>query len=67
MFADDASVFLSEKSVANLHEKGNAELLNIDAWLAFNKLSLNVDKANFMLFITKATTAKQKLIIKLTR
>ena len=27
MFADDTSVFLSEKGVANLQAKGNAELL----------------------------------------
>ena len=66
MFADDTSVFLSEKRVANLQAKGNAELLNIDTWLASNKLSLNIDKTNFMLFKTKATTTKQKSVIKLT-
>ena len=66
MFVDHTSVFLSEKSVANLQAKGNAELLNIDTWLASNKLSLNIDKTNFMLFKTKATTTKQKSVIKLT-
>ena len=66
MFADDASVFLNEKSVANLQANGNAELLNIDTWLASNKLSLNLDKTNFMLFKTKATTTKQKSLTKLT-
>ena len=67
MFVDDTSVFLSEKSIANLQAKGNAELLNIDTWLASNKLSLNIDKTNFMLFKTKATTTKQKSVINLTR
>ena len=67
MFADDRSVFLSEKNVANLQAKGNAdELLNIDTWLASNKLSLNIDKTNFMLFKTKATNTKQKSVINLT-
>ena len=66
MFADDTSLFLCEKSVANLQAKGNAELLNIDTWLASNKLSLNIDKTNFMLFKTKATTTKQKSVINLT-
>ena len=66
MFADDTSVFLSKKSVANLQAKGSAELLNIDTWLASNKLSLNIEKNNFMLFKTKATTTKQKSVIKLT-
>ena len=62
MFADDTSVFLSEKSVANLQAKGNAELLNIDTWLASNKVSLYIDKTNFMLFKTKATTTKKSVI-----
>ena len=66
MFADDTSVFLNDKNVANLQANGNAELLNIDAWLASNKLSLNIDKTNFMLFKTKANTTKRKPLIKLT-
>ena len=41
MFADDTSIFLSEKSVANLQAKGNAELLNIDTWFTSKELSLN--------------------------
>ena len=66
MFADDKSVFLSEKSVVNLQAKDNVELLNNDTWLASNKLSLNIDKTNFMLFKAKPTTTKQKSIIRLT-
>ena len=64
-FADDTSVFLNKKSVANLQANGNAEWLNNDTWLASNKLSLNIDKTNLMLFKTKATTTKQKPLIKL--
>ena len=51
MFADDTNLFFSESS----HEKvfqANEELKSIDNWLTANKLSLNVNKTNYIVFRT---------------
>ena len=44
MFADDTSITLSAKTVADLKLAVTSELNNITCWLRANKLSLNVAK-----------------------
>ena len=41
MYADDTSAFVQSKSASNLISMSNANLQNIDIWLALSKLSLN--------------------------
>ena len=53
LFADDTTIFLSDKNVKNLEEILNRELVNVSHWLVANKLSLNVKKSNVLLFRTK--------------
>ena len=50
MFADDTSMFISGTDAAAISTKFNNELMNVATWLQTNKLSLNVDKSNFMIF-----------------
>ena len=50
LFADDSNLFYSHKNVHSLEEKLNHELININEWLRANKLSLNVEKSNFVIF-----------------
>jgi len=52
LFADDTNVFLSGKSVDETIQKMNDELINIVEWLRSNRLSLNIEKTNFMVFHT---------------
>ena len=40
-FADDTNVFVVDKKLQAIHEKGNIELENIDNWMIANKLSIN--------------------------
>ena len=49
LFADDTSIFFSDKNVRNLENTVNAELMKVSDWLNANKLTLNVDKSNFLL------------------
>ena len=49
-FADDTSVFMSDKDPQNLYNRFNNELINLTEWLSVNKLILNVRKTNYMLF-----------------
>ena len=46
LFADDTNLFYTDKSISNLENKVNNELMKINQWLIANRLSLNVDKSN---------------------
>ena len=50
LFADDANLFYKHKNLKVLESKVNNELVNIHTWLSANKLSLNIDKSNFIIF-----------------
>jgi hypothetical protein len=50
LFADDSNLFCSHKNLQNLEITLNNQLCNIYKWLCANKLSLNIDKSNFVLF-----------------
>ena len=49
-FADDSSVFFSHKNPEILLETVNSELKKVTLWIRANKLSLNLQKTNYMLF-----------------
>ena len=50
LFADDANLFLSDKNLLRLETNMNKELDRIYVWLCANKLSLNIDKTNYVIF-----------------
>ena len=50
LFADDTNVFYSGVDIQTICECISRELDKLHVWLSVNKLSLNVDKANFILF-----------------
>jgi len=51
MFADDTNLFFSDFNLSNLVKTANCELDKIFYWFKLNKLSLNIKKTNFILFI----------------
>ena len=50
LFADDANLFDASKSLQILQNRINSELINVHTWLSANKLSLNIEKSNFIIF-----------------
>jgi Reverse transcriptase (RNA-dependent DNA polymerase) len=50
LFADDTNVFYSHGSLQTLFEIVNAELSLAADWFCANKLTLNLDKTNFIIF-----------------
>ena len=50
LFADDSNLFYKHKNLLTLQSNINMELNNIYIWLCANKLSLNIDKSNFVIF-----------------
>ena len=50
LFADDSNLFCSDNSPQNLEIIMNEQLDLVSRWLCANKLSLNVEKSNFVIF-----------------
>lgn len=50
LFADDSNLFIAHKNLKELESIVNDHLCHIQSWLSCNKLSLNIDKTNFVIF-----------------
>ena len=50
LFADDSNLFYKHKNIMLLQEHLNKEVENIYYWFCAKRLSLNVDKSNFVIF-----------------
>lgn len=66
IFADDTNLFLNDCSLINLETKLNVELQKVYDWLCANKLSLNIDKTNYVLFHPPQKKIKHTLIVKIS-
>src|ERR1700733_1416209 len=53
MFADDTNVFMSDNLLPTLIRNMNEELAKVEIWFKANKLSLNLNKTNYILFTSK--------------
>ena len=51
LFEDDTNPFESGKDVIKLQQEVEADLNRISEWLMINKLSLNIKKTHFIVFI----------------
>ena len=47
MFADDTVLILKNKNTAHLQQQVNQELISIDEWMKYNRLSLNYTKTTY--------------------
>ena len=50
LFADDTNIYYEDVSLKKLEKTINKELRNLYLWLSVNRLSLNIDKTNFVIF-----------------
>ena len=50
LFADDTNIYFEDISLEKLEYKINKELRNLYLWLSVNRLALNIDKTNFVIF-----------------
>ena len=63
MYADDTNLFFSHKNTDTLCNTVNTELQAVTKWIKANKLSLNLEKTNFMLFSTTLSELPQPIIM----
>ena len=50
LFADDTNIYCESDNLYKLQRTVNKELRKVKLWLDVNKLSLNIDKTNFIIF-----------------
>ena len=59
LFADDTSIFISNKKLEKLETIVNSELVNIFDWLISNKVTLKVSKIKLYYNLPTSKTEKQ--------
>ena len=52
LFADDSNLFFQGKNLQIMESVINAQLSTVHSWLCANKLLLNIEKSNFIIFHT---------------
>ena len=50
LFADDTNIYYEDDNLRNLEKTLNQELKKLNQWLCVNRLALNLNKTNFVLF-----------------
>ena len=51
MFADDTNLFLSDENISELFQQMNKELKSVSTWFKANKLSININKTKWTVFL----------------
>ena len=65
LFADDTTVYHSSTNLNELIGLIEEDLVTLTDWFCSNKLSLNVNKTNFLVFSPKAKIISNEMTIKL--
>ena len=54
LFADDTSIYFDSDNLITLQKIVNRELRKVRKWLEANRLSLNINKTNYVIFHSSA-------------
>ena len=64
-FADDTSIYFESENLEQLQKIVNRELKHVKKWLDANKLALDVEKTNFVIFHSPQKPLCENIIIKI--
>ena len=67
LFADDTNIYYKSDSPQDLEKTINKELHKLYLWLNVNRLSLNIDKTNYIIFHTYNKPMKEHITIKINK
>ena len=65
LFADDTNIYCESESLDQLQSMVNRELKKVKMWLEAKKLSLNIDKTNFIIFKSPQRSLPKNVSIKI--
>ena len=67
LFADDTNIYFEAETPEKLESVLNKELKQLHTWLIVNRLSLNIEKTNFVIFHPYNKPLKQKITLKIQK
>ena len=67
LFADDTNIYYESSSLQELEKTINKELNKLYLWLNVNRLSLNIDKTNYIIFHPYNKPMKQHITIRINK
>ena len=67
LFADDTNIYYESDSLQDLEKTINKELHKLYLWLNVNRLSLNIDKTNYVIFHPCKKPMKEHITIKINK
>ena len=65
LFADDTNIYYEADNLILLQRTVNKELIKVKMWLDINKLSLNIDKTNFIILKSPQHSSSEIINIKI--
>ena len=66
-FADDINLFRTSKSVKNLNKLVKHDMKHLNNWFCANKISLNVEKTELVIFKSPRKVLSDEIRIKFSR
>ena len=66
-FADDTNLLYSNKNPKIIKKKMNQDLIFLFDWLCTNRLSLNVAKTEFIIFLPSKKSLGDRIVLTLNR
>ena len=67
LFADDTNIYYKSHDLTHLQKIMNRELKKVKKWLDANRLALNIDKTNFVIFHSPHVTVPEPIVIRFCR
>ena len=67
LFADDTNIYFEAKDLKTLQKIMNRELRHVKKWLEADKLALNIEKTNFVVFHSPGKKLTEPIILKFGR
>ena len=65
LFADDTNIYYESSDLMNIQKIVNRELRKIRKWLEANRLALNIEKTNFVIFRSQQRIITDRIILKI--
>ena len=65
LFADDTNIYYESSDLLNIQKIVNRELRKVRKWLEANRLALNIDKTNFVLFHSSQRDLTEHIVLKI--
>ena len=67
LFADDTNIYYESSDVVDIQKTVNKELRNVREWLEANRLALNIEKTNFVIFYSPRNKPDMNFVLKFGR